>query len=152
MNKTTAGLTLAAVTGLGILTATPALAAQPPLPPGPPHLPPYANCDEAAAEGVYNIPREHPRYGAHLDDDNDGIGCEDASMPMATVPAAQGHMEADGTWVQAQVDRMPAGGANTGITQEPEESNAGVLALGGGLVLAAAAGGTYMVRRRRTAD
>ncbi len=157
MKKTTAGLTLAAVTGLGTLTATPALASGPggdghwpPPPPPPPG--PYANCDEAAAEGVYNVPREHPRYGAHLDDDNDGIGCEDASMPMATVPAAQGHMEADGTWVQAQVDRMPAGGANTGITQEPEESNAGVLALGGGLVLAAAAGGTYMVRRRRTAD
>ena len=154
MKKTAAGLTLAAVTGFGILTATPALAAQPPVPPEPPM--PYANCTEAAADGAFNIPSTHPRYGAWLDNDMDGIGCEDSSQPM---PQPQGHMDSNGQWVPsyveqmpAQVGRMPAGGANTGISQEPEQSNAGTLALGGGLILAAAAGGTYVVHRRRTAD
>jgi hypothetical protein len=42
---------------------------------------------------------------------------------------------------------MPNGGADTGATQETGP-NVGALALGGGLVLAAAAGGTYMIRRR----
>ena len=151
MKKTTAGLTFAAVTGFGLLTAGPALAAQPPTPPPTdPPRPPYVNCDEAAAENVYNIPSTHPRYGAHLDNDMDGIGCEDSTKPMAAVAAPQA-MDANGTWGVPQVDQMPAGGANTGITQAPEESNAGILALSGGLVLAAAAGGTYVVRRRRTA-
>ncbi|MCC3275708.1 excalibur calcium-binding domain-containing protein [Arthrobacter sp. zg-Y20] len=153
MKKTTAGLTFTAITGFGLLTAGPALADGP----GggdhrPPPTAPYVNCDEAAAEGVYNIPADHPRYGPHLDNDGDGIGCEDSTKPMAQVPMKQGHLDADGTWMDAQVGQMPAGGANTGITQEPEESNAGILALSGGLVLAAAAGGTYVVRRRRTAD
>ncbi|MCC9205532.1 excalibur calcium-binding domain-containing protein [Arthrobacter sp. zg-Y769] len=150
MKKTAAGLALTALTGFGLLSATPALAAQPPVPPGPP-LPPYANCTEAASENVYNIPSTHPRYGAHLDNDMDGIGCEDSSRPM---PQPQGHLDSNGQWtpsyveqMPAQVGRVPAGGANTGITQEPEESNAGALALGGGLVLAMAAGGTFVVRR-----
>ncbi|MCQ1948351.1 MULTISPECIES: excalibur calcium-binding domain-containing protein [Arthrobacter] len=151
MKKTTAGLTLTAITGFGLLSATPALAAQPPVPPDPQPMP-YANCTEAAADDAYNIPSTHPRYGAWLDNDMDGIGCEDSSRPM---PQPQGHMDSNGTWIPsyveqmpAQVGRVPSGGANTGIPQEPEESNAGVLALGGGLVLAAAAGGTFVVRRR----
>jgi hypothetical protein len=47
---------------------------------------------------------------------------------------------------------MPVGGADTGVAQTPQKNDAGVLALGGGLVLAAAAGGTYIVRRRGAAD
>lgn len=155
MKKTTAGLTFAAATGLGLLTAGPVMAAGPGGGGGNDggdghQKPPYVNCDEAAAENVYNIPSTHPRYGVHLDNDMDGIGCEDSTKPMAAVAAPQA-MDANGTWVVPQVDRMPAGGANTGITQAPEESNAGILALSGGLVLAAAAGGTYVVRRRRAA-
>ena len=152
MKKTTAGLTLTALTGFGLLSATPALADGPSPRPTPPSPTPYANCTEAAADGVYNIPSTHPRYGAWLDNDMDGIGCEDSTQPL---PQPQGHMDSNGTWIPsyveqmpAQVGRVPAGGANTGITQEPKESNAGVLALGGGLVLAAAASGTFMVRRR----
>ncbi|MCQ1956200.1 excalibur calcium-binding domain-containing protein [Arthrobacter sp. zg-Y826] len=155
MKKTTAGLTLTAITGFGLLSATPALADGPGGGGGGDYRPqpmPYANCTEAAADDAYNIPSTHPRYGAWLDNDMDGIGCEDSSRPM---PQPQGHMDSNGTWIPsyveqmpAQVGRVPSGGANTGIPQEPEESNAGVLALGGGLVLAAAAGGSFVVRRR----
>ena len=44
-------------------------------------------------------------------------------------------------------EQMPVGGAETGVTQE-STNNTSALALGGGLALMAAAGGTYVVRRR----
>ncbi|MEG9247320.1 hypothetical protein V6S67_04405 [Arthrobacter sp. Soc17.1.1.1] len=52
-----------------------------------------------------------------------------------------------GTLVQSQMGAMPSGGADTGVATESSDST-GMLALGGGLVLAAAAGGTFAVRRR----
>ena len=36
----------------------------------------YANCTEARAAGAAPVRRGDPGYGAHLDRDNDGIGCE----------------------------------------------------------------------------
>ncbi|MBG6184789.1 hypothetical protein IWX65_002767 [Arthrobacter sp. CAN_A214] len=66
------------------------------------------------------------------------------SLPLgATSPALCG------TLVASQMGDMPAGGADTGVAQETG-SNTAILALGGGLVLAAAAGGTFMVRRSNT--
>ncbi|WP_026532472.1 CHRD domain-containing protein [Arthrobacter sp. H41] len=66
----------------------------------------------------------------------------DPALPLAaTSPALCG------TLVESQMGDMPAGGADTGVAQE-STSNMGMIALGGGLVLAAAAGGTYVVRRR----
>ncbi|WP_026549968.1 CHRD domain-containing protein [Arthrobacter sp. Br18] len=63
------------------------------------------------------------------------------SLPLgATSPALCGVL------VESQMGDMPAGGADTGVAQETG-SNTAILALGGGLVLAAAAGGTFMVRR-----
>ncbi len=66
-------------------------------------------------------------------------------LPLAaTSPAACGVLTA------SQMGAMPEGGADTGVAMEStSDSNAlGMIALGGGLVLAAAAGGTYVVRRR----
>jgi Excalibur calcium-binding domain len=61
----------------------------PPLPPGPGTSPgtsavvtpsrkgpPYSNCDEAHADGRYNIPRGDPAYNPALDRDGDGIACD----------------------------------------------------------------------------
>ncbi|MHA7209941.1 hypothetical protein [Arthrobacter sp. MDT1-65] len=63
------------------------------------------------------------------------------SLPLgATSPALCGVL------TEQQMGAMPNGGADTGVATETG-SNTGVLALGGGLVLAAAAGGTYMIRR-----
>ena len=65
------------------------------------------------------------------------------SLPLAaTSPALCGTLTA------GQM-KMPAGGADTGLTQETGSTDAGILALGGGLVLAAAAGGGYIIRRRK---
>ena len=36
----------------------------------------YANCSEARAAGAAPVRRGDPGYGAHLDRDGDGIGCE----------------------------------------------------------------------------
>ncbi|ACL38161.1 conserved hypothetical protein [Pseudarthrobacter chlorophenolicus A6] len=64
------------------------------------------------------------------------------SLPLAaTSPALCGTLAA------GQM-KMPAGGADTGVAQQTGNTDTGVLALGGGLVLAAAAGGTYLIRRR----
>jgi hypothetical protein len=37
---------------------------------------PFANCAAARAAGAAPVRRGDPGYGAHLDRDNDGIGCE----------------------------------------------------------------------------
>ncbi|MFJ6001257.1 hypothetical protein [Arthrobacter sp. NPDC092385] len=66
----------------------------------------------------------------------------DPALPLgATSPALCG------TLVRTQMGQMPSGGADTGAAVEPSSSWTGMIALGGGLVLAAAAGGTYAVRR-----
>jgi hypothetical protein len=36
----------------------------------------FRNCSEARAAGAAPVHRGEPGYGAHLDRDNDGIGCE----------------------------------------------------------------------------
>ena len=65
----------------------------------------------------------------------------DPELPLgATSPALCG------TLVATQMDAMPEGGADTGVATQ-SSNTAGMIALGGGLVLAAAAGGTYLVRR-----
>ncbi|MHA7142054.1 MULTISPECIES: CHRD domain-containing protein [unclassified Arthrobacter] len=64
------------------------------------------------------------------------------SLPLgATSPALCGVVTA------SQMGEMPEGGADTGVAQSTSTNNMGMLALGGGLVLAAAVGGTYVVRR-----
>ncbi len=66
----------------------------------------------------------------------------DPSLPLgATSPALCG------TLVKTQMGAVPSGGADTGATVESSSGQFGMIALGGGLVLAAAAGGTYAVRR-----
>ncbi len=64
-----------------------------------------------------------------------------------TLPLAATSPALCGTLVAGQMS-MPVGGADTGVAQAPTGTDAGTLALGGGLVLAAVAGGAYVVRRR----
>lgn len=139
MKKGTAGIALAAAAGFGLLSATPAFAV------------PYPNCTAAELDGVFNIPSTDSRYGIHLDRDRDGIGCENPNVGPAapeTVPEVPGLVaEVPGPVEEQQVGTMPEGGADTGVAIKPEPNMTGV-ALAGGLVLAAAAGGVYVVRRR----
>lgn len=132
MKKKTAVFSLAAVVGFSVLSATPAMATS---------MGAYENSSAAAAQGVYNIPAGSPGYGTHLDSDLDGVGCENANAAPAPAPA-------DST---QQVTQMPVGGADTGVPAE-SPSDISALALTGGLVLAAAGTGTYLLRRRTTAQ
>ncbi|RNL51943.1 hypothetical protein [Arthrobacter oryzae] len=64
-----------------------------------------------------------------------------------TLPLAATSPALCGTLTVGQMS-MPVGGADTGVAQSTTGTDAGTLALGGGLVLAAVAGGAYVVRRR----
>ncbi|MDD1477734.1 CHRD domain-containing protein [Arthrobacter sp. H16F315] len=66
-----------------------------------------------------------------------------------TLPLAATSPALCGTLAVGQMS-MPVGGADTGVAQGTSGTDAGTLALGGGLVLAAAAGGVYLVRRRNS--
>ncbi len=66
----------------------------------------------------------------------------DPALPLgATSPALCG------TLVKTQMGAVPSGGADTGVAVETSTTSLGMIALGGGLALAAAAGGVYAVRR-----
>ena len=125
---------------------------------------PFPNCDTAEAAGVYNIPASSAAYGTHLDRDGDGFGCDATTNPynqeivdqivaannVVVDPPAPEDDVADPmppVVEGPQMEQMPVGGAETGVTQE-STNNTSALALGGGLALMAAAGGTYVVRRR----
>lgn len=137
MKKTSTILSLAAAVGIVAMTGTSAGAV----------TGPYPNCSAAAAVGVYNIPAGAPGYAPYLDRDHDGIACENPNVPYRPEPAAQ-------TGSTNQIARVPVGGAATGVTQEsrgslPQETPLGTFVLGGGLVIAAAAGGTFLFRRAK---
>ena len=48
----------------------------------------YANCDDARAQGAAPVHAGQPGYGAHLDSDDDGIGCEEV-MAVSHTPEQQ---------------------------------------------------------------
>ena len=115
----------------------------------------FDNCSQAASFGVYNIPVGSPGYGPHLDSDLDGIGCENGNyvydsslVPVETAPGEYQHEIVDRVPAGGydQVAQVPVGGADTGVIVEESSSVSG-LALGG-MALVAAAGATFMVRRR----
>ncbi|TDK26561.1 excalibur calcium-binding domain-containing protein [Arthrobacter crusticola] len=144
VKKSSAILAVAAAAGFTALSASPATAAV---------TIPFANCDAAAAVGVYNIPAGTPGYQPKLDADSDGFGCDAAGTPAYDASIVdriimENNQPAPVT--PPQVPTMPVGGVGTGVVQEPANDNTGTLVLGGGLVLAVAAGGTYLVRRRST--
>ncbi|WP_426118451.1 excalibur calcium-binding domain-containing protein [Kocuria sp. LHG3120] len=143
MKKTTAGAALAAAIGFSALSATPAMAV------------PYVNCTAAEADGVYNIQVGDSRYGEHLDEDLDGIGCENGNRGLTPVDTVNDETTTDDNVTtpvapvaeQPQISELPAGAVDAGVTVE-ESTNTGIIALAGGLALAGAAGATVVVRRR----
>lgn len=132
MKKKTAVFSLATVVGFSVLSATPAMAVGTA----------FDSCDDAAASGMSNIPTGAPGYGAHLDRDLDGIACEEGSPGDGAVTPVPNHADSG-----QQVTQMPVGGVDTGVPAE-NPADISAIALTGGLVLAAAGGGTYLLRRR----
>jgi hypothetical protein len=144
MKKSSIALATAAVAGMSVLSASPALAVGLP----------FNNCTEAANVGVFNIPIGTPGYQPGLDADKDGFGCDAAGTPAYDASIVD-RIVAENTPPVAppvvpqppQMGQMPVGGADTGVAQTPQGDDSGALALGGGLVLAVL-GGAYVVRRR----
>lgn len=135
MKKRTAGLALAAVTGLSALSATPAFGM----------TTPYPNCAAAEADGLYNIPAGDPRYAAYLDRDGDGLACDGpGATPSKPVPTTQPTQPPAPTSTGMP---MPKGGVDAGVATE-KGTDFGSVALAGGLMLAAAGAGTFVIRRR----
>ena len=133
MKKSTATITLGAAAAFTALSAAPA------------HAFPYSSCDEAAAAAVYNIQVGSPAYSTALDVDGDGVACESDLYVYRPEFVPGGTTEIRGA--EPQVGQVTVGGADTGVAQEPADTSAS-LALGAGLVLAAVAGSTFVVRRR----
>lgn len=142
MKKSAAGAALVAAVGFSALSAAPAAAVTLPFP----------DCGTAEAAGVFNIPADSPAYSPDLDSDSDGIGCENADVVydptiVAALVAENDMVDDELMEGDQQVEQMPAGAADTGVTPE-DTTNLGAIALGGGLALALAGGGAYAVRRR----
>ncbi|WP_081744874.1 cupredoxin domain-containing protein [Arthrobacter sp. H14] len=113
---------------------------------------------DAGATGSFTAPQEpgkytlictiHPNMSGMLTVEAAGSSMGDNSMDDGGSSAGgTGSSEDGATGMEQQVSPMPEGGADTGVTEQGNASNLGVVALGGGLVLAVAAGGTYVVRR-----
>lgn len=144
MNSSAAGVALAAGVGLCALSATPATAAFA-----------FTDCSQAAAYGVHNVPADSPSYGAHLDDDADGLACESADfpfdptrIPVEISPGVYQHHIYDwvpGAGPYSQMGEVPVGGADTGAAVGSSSGPSGPAAVGGLLL---AAGAAVAVRRR----
>ena len=145
MKKTAAGLGLAAVLGLSIASATPAMAV----------VGAYENCTAAANDGVYNIPAGAPGYGPHLDSDLDGIGCENSAIAYRPAPEtapAPAVVTPDPAAVAPntmapQVIQVPAGAPNTGVVEEGNNTSL-VFMLAAGAAVVTAAGVSVASRRK----
>lgn len=82
-----------------------------------------------------------------------GAAAPTPAAPMtpspSSAPSQPDTAESQGMEGMDQMGAVPRGGADTGAGETPNGSSSELL-LGGGLVLAALAGGTYVVRRRAT--
>ncbi|WP_431790343.1 hypothetical protein [Kocuria palustris] len=134
----------------------------------------YPNCDTAFAVSgrPYPFPMFMQFTGPHLDIDGDGMACEtngddDAAFtgviheaplvtepvapapapetPTGEAPAAEAPAAAASAAEGSQVEEVPVGGADTGVSESPNRT--GLLA--GGAVLSALAGAGLLVRRAR---
>ncbi|MCC3279874.1 excalibur calcium-binding domain-containing protein [Arthrobacter sp. zg-Y40] len=139
MKKTAAGFAFAAVIGISAMSATPAMALTP--------TGQFENCSEAAASGVYNIPASDPRYGAHLDSDLDGFGCENADAGAPEAPVADPAAPVENVAPAPQIVQVPVGAPATGASQQTSDST-GFLVAGGALFVAAAAASVTLAKRK----
>ncbi|MET9776916.1 excalibur calcium-binding domain-containing protein [Streptomyces sp. NPDC006367] len=124
---------------------------------------PFKNCTEAYNAGYENIQKGDPHYGAHLDRDKDGVGCD--NPPAGFVPAddkeaggkekdgdkeAGGGTEAGGAEEQGRSEDKPAAEKSADLAETGGDDSTMYLAAGGAAV-ALAGGGLLVVSRRRRA-
>ncbi|MEU1044620.1 excalibur calcium-binding domain-containing protein [Streptomyces sp. NPDC005897] len=116
---------------------------------------PFKNCTEAYDAGYSNIEKGDEHYGAHLDRDKDGVGCD--KPPSGFVPADEkdtddkGTDDAAGSGSEAGGGDQAAGQQGTDLAETGGDDNTPYLAAGGGIVVLAG-GGLLLAARRRRGD
>ncbi|MFE9681554.1 excalibur calcium-binding domain-containing protein [Streptomyces sp. NPDC002701] len=112
-------------------------------------LHPFQNCTEAYENGYANIAKGDEHYGANLDRDQDGVGCD--KPPADFVPVGdQGGDDSPDTGTDTGTGTGTGTGKETTDLAETGGSGATpYLAAGGAAVLLAGGGVLFTVRRRR---
>ncbi|WP_217166688.1 excalibur calcium-binding domain-containing protein [Streptomyces sp. AC512_CC834] len=116
---------------------------------------PFKNCTEAYDAGYSNIQKGDEHYGAHLDRDNDGFGCD--KPPADFVPASDKDTD-DGAGAGSGKDSGSdkSGGDEAAGQQGPDlaetggDDNTPYIAAAGGVVVLAGGGLLLVTRRRRS--
>ncbi|MFJ6069270.1 LAETG motif-containing sortase-dependent surface protein [Streptomyces sp. NPDC093065] len=115
---------------------------------------PFKNCTEAYDAGYSNIPKGDEHYGAHLDRDKDGVGCD--KPPAGFVPASDKDT-GDGAGAGSGKDsgskesggEEAAGQQGTDLAETGGDDSTPYIAAGGAVVVLAGGGLLLAVRRRR---
>ena len=118
---------------------------------------PFKNCSAAYAAGYSNIPRGDAHYGAHLDRDGDGVGCD--KPPKGFKPVRQNDRSggSGGTGGTGGAEK-PAASDGTAkqdsgrLAETGGGSTTRYVAATGGLILLAGAGVLVASRARRRTD
>ncbi|MET9135709.1 excalibur calcium-binding domain-containing protein [Streptomyces parvulus] len=113
---------------------------------------PFKNCTEAYEAGYSNIEKGDPHYGAHLDRDDDGVGCD--KPPADFVPAEDSGKEAaddaadTGSGKDTGGDKA-AGQQGTDLAETGGDDSTPYIAAGGAIVVLAGGGLLLAVGKRR---
>ncbi|MER7718640.1 excalibur calcium-binding domain-containing protein [Streptomyces flaveolus] len=119
---------------------------------------PFKNCTEAYDAGYSDIEKGDEHYGAHLDRDKDGVGCD--KPPADFVPADDKGTDAEkegdsgtdtdtGTGTGKAGDDQAAGQQGADLAETGGDDNTPYLAAGGAAVVLAGGGLLLAARRRR---
>ncbi|MGW8064833.1 LAETG motif-containing sortase-dependent surface protein [Streptomyces ziwulingensis] len=116
---------------------------------------PFKNCTEAYENGYANIAQDDEHYGAHLDRDNDGVGCD--KPPAGFVPADDeksddepGSGAGEGSGSGGADGAEAAGQQGTDLAETGGDDSTPYLAAGGAAVVLAGGGLLLAARRRRS--
>ncbi|MFJ5918110.1 LAETG motif-containing sortase-dependent surface protein [Streptomyces ardesiacus] len=122
---------------------------------------PFKNCTEAYDAGYSNIPEGDEHYGAHLDRDKDGVGCD--KPPAGFVPVGDRDTDdATGAGSGKDSGAGQSGGEESGGTEAAGQQGTDLAETGGddntpyiaagGAVVVLAGGGLMLAARRRRGD
>ncbi|MEU6454275.1 excalibur calcium-binding domain-containing protein [Streptomyces sp. NPDC047065] len=119
---------------------------------------PFKNCTEAYDNGYSNIKEGDPHYGAHLDRDKDGVGCD---KPPAGFEPADDSGDSGDSGEKATDDNagtgsgkdsggdQAAGQQGTDLAETGGEDSTPYIAAGGAIVVLAGGGLLLAVGKRR---
>ncbi|GAA4806056.1 excalibur calcium-binding domain-containing protein [Streptomyces ziwulingensis] len=96
---------------------------------------PFENCAEAYEAGYANIQKGDEHYGAHLDRDGDGVGCDNPPADFVPADDEEAGVGSDSGSAPRDTDLAATGGGDA--TPYLAAGAGAVVLAGGGLLLAA---------------